>query len=138
MGLFLVYLLYDMNIFSGCFGCDAKSKLTKSQESQPSRPSHVAKPFVEERGEESVRCDVDDNALCVSAIDTPNPTLDSHGTGNTSQEFINHGKLFVSKLLLYHAIMVGLGNRSKCMQIDICHPKLIFFNFWQTVRFFHN
>ncbi|MFS7899255.1 hypothetical protein Hanom_Chr02g00098361 [Helianthus anomalus] len=94
---------------SGCFGCDAKSKLTKSQESQPSRPSHVAKPSIAERGEESVRCDVDDDALCVSAIDTPNPTLDSHGTRNTSQEFINHGKLFVPKLLLYRTIMAGLG-----------------------------
>ncbi|MFS7899843.1 hypothetical protein Hanom_Chr00s082607g01794801 [Helianthus anomalus] len=114
---------------SGCFGCDAKSKLTKSQEIQPSRPSHVAKPFIAERGEENGRCDVDDNALWLSSMDTRNSILDSHGNGNTSQEFIIMASFFVPKLLLYHAIMAGLGNRSKCMQVDTGHPKLIFFNF---------
>ncbi|KAJ0613639.1 hypothetical protein HanIR_Chr02g0053681 [Helianthus annuus] len=111
--LLRVGFIADVACMGGCFGCDAKSKLTKSQESQPSRPSHVAKPLIAERGEENGRCEVDDNALCVSSIDTPNPTLDSHGTGNTSQEFINHG------LLLWNQTrQQWVGSKRKSKQTD--------------------
>ncbi|KAJ9559586.1 hypothetical protein OSB04_004746 [Centaurea solstitialis] len=80
---------------SGCLGCDEKHKLMKSQDSQP-RP--VSRPCMAEGVWTSSRFGVENSAVhslgAISPTETPNPILDSHGTENTSEDFINHGFLF--------------------------------------------
>ncbi|XP_024972840.1 uncharacterized protein LOC112511450 isoform X2 [Cynara cardunculus var. scolymus] len=99
---------------SGCLGCDAKHKLMKGQESQIRSAS---RPSMAEGVLTSSRLDVDNSAVhslgTISSIDTPNPTLDSHGIGDPSQDFINHGFLFWNQ-----SRQQWVGNKGKSNQGD--------------------
>ncbi|KAI3773410.1 hypothetical protein L1987_47937 [Smallanthus sonchifolius] len=102
---------------SGCLGCDTKNKLMKRKESQSRQGSKHC--MAESVGKNS-RCDMDNNAVCISSINTSNPTPDSHATGNTSQGFINHAFLLWDQIR-----QQWVGNKRKSKQTDQNHaPRL--------------
>ncbi|KAL8232351.1 hypothetical protein R6Q57_002129 [Mikania cordata] len=94
-GFVTVWMFHLVACMGGCIGSDAKNKLTKTKESTP---CDVSEPCMEEGIEKNSRCEVSNNVVRVSSINTLNPTLDSHATWNTSQGSINHGFLLWNEI----------------------------------------
>ncbi|KAK9069790.1 hypothetical protein SSX86_010186 [Deinandra increscens subsp. villosa] len=116
-GFVTAWIFHLVACMGGCLGSDAKNKLIKSRESQT---GHASQPCMIEGVGKISMCEMDDNAACISSSSTPSPTLDSQATGNTSQEFINHG------FLLWNQVrQQWVGNKRKSKQTDQNHePRL--------------